>query len=282
MVGAVDARGLWRSFETIHAVTYFADESRAAATEVGLKGFWMGYFGFRAAPMGAVGPGVVQATFANFAPVMVERAIPDAWRFAAPPDLLAARSASAAVALRRLAPSVDDVASRVVPVLGAVVAAGDLTGRPLFAANRDLPDPEDPVAALWQCCTALREHRGDGHVAALATAGLSGLDAHLLQVAAGVVPADRLREARGWTQDEWDGARDRLVDAGVLDANSALTAAGAARKARVEDATDVLAAVPWAAAGDDATAVSGELTTVATEIRAAGGVPFPNPIGLPA
>ncbi len=282
MVGAVDARGLWRSFETIHAVTYFADESRAAATEAGLKGFWMGYFGFRAAPMGAVGSGVVQATFANFAPVLVERAIPDAWRFAVPSDLLAARSASAAAALRRLAPSVDAVASRVVPVLGAVVDAGDITGRPLFAANRDLPEPEDPVGALWQCCTALREHRGDGHVAALATAGLSGLDAHLLQVAAGAVPADRLREARGWTQDEWDGARDRLVEAGVLDASGALTAAGAARKARVEDATDVLAAAPWVEARDDAVVVAGELTTVATEIRAAGGVPFPNPIGLPA
>ncbi len=281
MVSANDARALWRSFETIHAVTYFADEARTAAADAGLKGFWMGYFGFRAAPMGAVGPGVVQASFANFAPVMVERAIPDAWRFAAPADLLPVRATSAAAALRRVAPSVDAAADRLVPVLDAVVGAGDPTGRPLFAANRDLARPDDAVAALWQCCTALREHRGDGHVAAVTTAGLSGLDAHLLQVAAGAVPADRLREARGWTQEEWDGARDALVAAGVLDAGGALTAEGAARKARIEDATDLLAAVPWAAA-DDVDAVAGDLATVAAEIRAAGAVPFPNPIGLPA
>ena len=278
----VDARALWRDFETIHAVTYFAEESRTAATDAGLKGFWMGYFGFRAAPMGAVEPGVVQATFANFAPTMVERAIPDAWHFAPPAALLPVRAACAAAALRRLAPSAAAVATRVVPVLDAVVAAGDASGRPLFAANRDLARPDDPVSALWQCCTSLREHRGDGHVAALATAGLSGLDAHLLQVAVGAVPADRLREARGWTEVEWDDARDALVEAGVLDAGGGLTAAGAARKARVEDATDLLAAVPWAAAGEDAEAVAADLAIVADEVRAAGGVPFPNPIGLPA
>ena len=52
------ARRLHHRLETIHAVTYFAGESRQAATDIGLKGFWMGYFGFRAAPLGPVGAGV--------------------------------------------------------------------------------------------------------------------------------------------------------------------------------------------------------------------------------
>jgi hypothetical protein len=43
-------RDLWIRAETIHAVTYFAEESRAAARELGMQGLWMGYFAFRAAP----------------------------------------------------------------------------------------------------------------------------------------------------------------------------------------------------------------------------------------
>ncbi len=60
------ARVVWRQLEPIHAVTYFAPRCRAAFSDVGLRGFWMGYFARRAAPLGAVGPAVVTATFINF------------------------------------------------------------------------------------------------------------------------------------------------------------------------------------------------------------------------
>ena len=70
------ARRIWQLLESLHAVTYFADECRQANVNVGLKGFWMGYFASRAAPMGAETPGVDQATFFNFHPAMVRRAIP--------------------------------------------------------------------------------------------------------------------------------------------------------------------------------------------------------------
>ena len=83
-----DVRALWVRAETIHAVTYFADESRAAANSCGMKGFWMGYFGFRAAPLGAVGADVIVEDFFSFAPRKVERAIPDAWSFATPESLV--------------------------------------------------------------------------------------------------------------------------------------------------------------------------------------------------
>ncbi len=101
------ARQLWQRIETLHAVTYFAPESQAAAKDAGLRGFWMGYFGFRAAPLGAVTAGVVEATFANFEPGMVGRAIPDAWSFASPADLVTVRAEAAALALRRLSPTID-------------------------------------------------------------------------------------------------------------------------------------------------------------------------------
>ena len=185
----MSARTMWTRLEAVHAVTYFAPESIGAADEAGLRGLWMGYFAFRACPMGAVGPGAVEAVFANFAPSMVGRAIPDAWTYADPTSLAPVRASAAAAALRRVAPDVDSVAATVNPLLESVVAAAGSAGRPLFGANRRLPLPDDPVERLWQLCTSLREHRGDGHVAALLTAGLDGCQPHLLLAAEqGVAP----------------------------------------------------------------------------------------------
>ncbi len=280
MAGPIESRALWRSFETVHAVTYFADESRSAAAAAGLKGFWMGYFAFRAAPLGEVGPGTVLATFANFAPRRVQRAIPDAWAHASPAPLLDARAASSAAALRGAVPDVDRLAQDLADDLRRVAGAGDRTGRPLYAANLDVPEPADPVAALWQWCTTLREHRGDGHVAATVAHGLSGLHGHLLQVAIGAVPAESLREARGWTEDEWGSAAEALMGAGLLAPDGSLTDAGRMRKLQVEETTDRLAGDPWAVLGDRVAAVQDRLGSIAAAVRAAHIVPFPNPIGL--
>ncbi len=279
MIEERTVRTLWRHVETLHAVTYFADECRAAADDAGCKGFWMGYFGARAAPMGAVGAGVVIASFANFAPSMVERAVPDVWAHATPSALLDARARSAARVLRRLCPDIESTASDLADELSSVAAAGDPTGRPLFAANQVLHRRDDPVEALWQACTSIREHRGDGHVAALVAEELSGLDAHLLPVAKGAVPADLLREARGWSESEWATAIDGLVVRGIISGEGTLTAKGWALEARIESTTDRLAAPPWDAVADVADLLA-RLASPVGAIRSAGVVPIPNPIGL--
>src|SRR5437763_17169975 len=96
------ARRMWVRFEPFHDVTYFAPESRAATDALGCKGGWMGYFGMRAAPLGAVPAELVISTFYNFHPRMVQRAIPDAWQIASPEQFLATRLAGAEAALRRM------------------------------------------------------------------------------------------------------------------------------------------------------------------------------------
>jgi hypothetical protein len=78
-VRAHPARRLWATLETLHDVTYFADGVRPAGVALGLKGFWMTYFAFRAAPLGPVPAAVVIAAFGGFRPAMVARALPDAW-----------------------------------------------------------------------------------------------------------------------------------------------------------------------------------------------------------
>ncbi|MBW3618925.1 MAG: hypothetical protein KY461_01660 [Actinobacteria bacterium] len=275
------ARRVWQLLETLHAVTYFADEAREANRAVGLRGFWMGYFASRAAPLGHVDAAVVTATFANFHPAMVARAIPDAWTFAPPATVVAARAPAAAAALRRAAPDVEDAARRALPLLARVVGAASSAGRPLFAANRAVAAPTDPVAALWQAATSLREHRGDGHVACLVGAGLSGCGIHVLFAADVGVPPALLRDNRGWSDDDWAAATMTLQARGLL-AGGRVTAAGGQLRAAVEARTDDLAGAPYALLADDERA---ELLTVlarpARAVAAAGVIPFPNPMGLP-
>jgi uncharacterized protein YceH (UPF0502 family) len=276
------AREFWKRIETLHAVTYFGHESIDAATGAGLRGFWMGYFGFRAAPLGAVTPGTVEAAFANFAPSMVRRSLPDAWDFAQPEALVGARAAAAAVALRRLFPDIESVALLANDALADVIEMCDSVGRPMFAANRDVRNFDDPVAQLWQCCTTLREHRGDGHVIALAASAVDGCEAHHLLVAEQRLPPELLRDNRGWTIDQWEQARRRLQRRGLLDADG-LTDTGRRLRTQVEALTDSLALTPLIAAlGEQAAEQLIELLTPAAQAVAASGVlPFPNPMGLP-
>ncbi|MEV5433216.1 hypothetical protein [Streptomyces sp. NPDC052701] len=280
---AAFARTVWQVLEPLHAVTYFAPESREANRAAGLRGFWMGYFASRAAPLGAVTAGVVEAAFFNFHPAMVRRAIPDAWGFAAPEAVLRARAGAATAALRRTAPSAADAAAGSVPSLERVIAAADGAGRPLFAANRALPTPEDPVGALWQAVTALREHRGDGHVAVLTAEGLDGCEAHVLLAACEGVPAAILRNNRGWSEEDWQAAAHRLTARRLLESSGHPTGEGRGLRAHIEARTDALAVRPYRAlAATEAAQLIGLLRLPADQVLASGAIPFPNPMGLPA
>lgn len=279
---AAYARRVWQLLETLHAVTYFADECRQANVDVGLKGFWMGYFAARAAPMGEVAPGVVSATFFNFHDDMIGRALPDAWQLASADAVLDARHASAAVALRRIVPDIDAVADAVLTMLWRVLDAAEPGGRPLFAANRDLEDPEDPVAELWQATTTLREHRGDGHVACLTAEGVGGCEAHVLFSATEGTPPELLQQSRGWSPEEWAESERFLRQAGLLDNEGEATDHAYVLRERIERRTDELAVVPYSALTDDQRDRLVEvLMPAATAIAESGLLPYPNPIGLP-
>lgn len=279
------ARELWHRLEVVNAVTYFSPECRDAATRLGLRGFWMGYFASRAAPMGSVGAGVVEATFFNFHPERVRRAIPDAWELVDAADIVVARSQAASMALRRILTDehAEGLAALVVPAARAAIDLAGDEGRPLFGANRDVPLPTDPVAALWQAATTLREHRGDGHVALLTSAGLDGCEVHVLFAAAENVPSELYQSSRGWSADDWASASSRLADRGLLDDRGMPTIAGRQMRAEIEAQTDRLAVVPYASLGTDRIErLMSDMDPMVDQILAANDITFPNPMGLPA
>ena len=267
----------------MHAVTYFAPEAVSAFRDAGYRGFWMGYFAGRSAPLGPVGPELVHALFYNFSFDRVAKALSDAWRFAPARVALEARERGAAAALRRHLGELarDPCVATAADLLARAAAAAPLEGRPLFAANRALPEPVDPIARLWHFATLLREHRGDGHVAALLTSGITGRQSHVLQSVAIRMPKRVYVAARDFSDDEWEAMLTELRTAGYVDTAGQLTDVGRASKRDIETRTDELA---WSAyAGlpaDDLDALARALTPIVRAVVAAGDIPLDAPMGL--
>jgi hypothetical protein len=295
--GRISARALWVVAESVHAVTYFAPAALAPLRDAGLKGFWAGYFAARAAPLGAVGAAPVAAAFFNFDPAMVRRAVPSCWTVVDPATLTQVRAEVAADALSGLC-TADALEALVgaLPILRRAVAGCAGEGRPMTGANqalwpsveaglrrRGVPESAVELGEVWQACTTLREHRGDGHVAALLVHGLCGLEAHLLAAGTLGVPADVLRDSRGWTGPQWAAGISRLAGRGLLRPDGAATAAGRELRRRIEVMTDDLAAPAFASLADEETAALHQaLLGCALQMQRSGLYPFPNPIGLTA
>jgi hypothetical protein len=271
---------MWSLFEPIHAVTYFAPQARSAFEAAGLRGFWRGYFAGRSAPLGPVGAGPVLAAFYGFAPQMVTRALPDVWTRITPSAALSARVAGAVAALRAVLPAADF--DEVSSLLREAALGIDRPGRVLGSANADLPWPEaDPLAVLWHAATILREHRGDGHVAALLVAGLDGCET-LVWRSSLVEPSSAralLQPARGWTDDEWSAAASRLTERGWLTPDGRATDEARQAYESAEATTDRLAAGPWDRLGEKDTERCRELLTPLAR-EAWTYLPEPNPIGV--
>jgi hypothetical protein len=275
------ARRFFDRFEPVHAVTYFAPESRAALDGLGYRGFWMGYFAARSAPLGMVPREVVTAIFYNFAAERVAKALPAAWAAAGPDAALRARQDSAVAALRRYGLSADENVSVAAELAGRAARDAPLDGRPLFAANLTLPWPKDPLAALWHAATLLREQRGDAHVAVLAAAGVSGRESNVLHAAASGIPRDYITRARDYDESAWRQHEQRLAERGLLNHDGSLTAAGRELKDHIESTTDTLALSALDALSDDEVETLFQALTPITRAAIAGGdVPAMTPIGL--
>lgn len=276
------ARDLWRLLEPIHAVVYFAPEPVEEFRTAGYRGYWMGYFAGRAAPLGQAGADVVHALFYNFAYERVSRAVPAAWSFAPPDEALRARLRGSVRALARaFGPAADGAeVARAARLATRAARSAPLEGRALFAANRSLPVPEEPLARLWQAATLLREHRGDGHVAALAAAGIGGRESHVLQATARGIPREVYTVAREFDDAEWTAIRDRLTGRGLIE-DGRLSRRGRQLTAEVEERTDRLAATAYDALDAEET---DELLRLLRPLTRAvlweGDIPLDNPMGL--
>ncbi|HMK10912.1 MAG TPA: hypothetical protein VK461_05000 [Acidimicrobiales bacterium] len=260
-VDPTTARKAWRTLEPYHGMIYFVPEAADQYAQLGIVGRH-GYFASRAAPMGAVSADVVVSTFFNFNPTIVHAAIPSAWHTADPAVIVDARFAAADRAIRRVLGDAvtSDAMVEAAGLARAAATAAGCDGRPLAAAHAALPWPDDPHLVLWHATSVLREHRGDGHVAALMLAGVSGVEALVMHAATGDVPGGILQSTRAWPDDAWDAAVEALASRGWVHRDGTFTEVGRAVRAEVESTTDRAAAGPWDAIGADGVDRLRELT----------------------
>ena len=238
------ARRLHGLVEPIHLVTYFSAEPTDALLALGLRNYWDGYFAGRAAPLGRVPAEVVHAVFYNFADGEVARHIPRIWDTTTPEAALAARAQGSVAALRRILGDLADTPglARAADLATKAATSPPPEGRILYAALRSLPVPEEPVARLWHAATLLREHRGDGHVAALVAAGIGGTQAHVLHALSENMPAEKFGRVHHLPADRLARVVDGMRARGLIDASGWLSDAGRKTKEQIESLTDDLAA----------------------------------------
>jgi hypothetical protein len=257
------ARRMWHQLEPVHAVFWYAPEVFEEAAGLGYEVTtrWPSYFAWRLAPLGAAGPQLAASVCYSFSPDMVAAHVPAAWTVASPQQILAAREQAVDRMYQTLlgdligSPGLAEAAE----LARDAALAADTAGRPIAAANADLPWPGEPHLVLWHAINVLREHRGDGHITALLAAGLDPCEALVSFAAIGAAP-EEVFASRGWTAAEWSAARDRLAARGWVDAEGKATERGQGGRDELEWRTDRLADAPWQALGSGRAQRLAELT----------------------
>ncbi|MEU4546146.1 SCO6745 family protein [Nonomuraea dietziae] len=246
------SRRMWHQIEPVHALLYFSPQAFDEAAGLGydIESRWPSYFAWRWAPLGTPGARLVTGTAYSFSPTMVAEHVPAIWATATPEKVLDARLSAVDRTYRVLlgdrldSPELAEAAE----LARRAAESVNVAHRPLAAANLDLPWPAEAHLVLWQAYTVLREHRGDGHLTALLSAGLDGCEALVSFAAIGAAPVANFA-GRGWSEQEWMAARDRLASRGLLDDEGQATEQGRQLRDQVERMTDELAAGPWRALG---------------------------------
>jgi hypothetical protein len=268
-VGVSAARRLRDALEPIATQGWWSRASSDRLVALGL-GFFDGYVWGRAASLGTPAPAVVVAAFGVFEPGLLTAVYSQGVSVASRDDVLAARADGAAASLAALV--TDAEAAAVADPLLDAIAGLEGAGRPLFSALRALPVPESPAGRLWRAAELVREHRGDGHLAAAAVAGF---DAVVLNVLTELWLGYGLGDysgTRGFPPERLDAALAWLQERGWAD-GAALTGSGVGARLALEDATNASQSTLVAALGAELEGVVERAEVISERILAAGAFP---------
>lgn len=253
------ARRLRDALEPLSMHAVWSPGTNAALAELGFD-FFGGYLTGRAAPLGDVPSSIVAATFAVFEPNVVDALWTDGRSKLPLSRLIEVRDRATTGSLRAVIAPVAGEAEvlGVAEVLERAVAAVDGTGRVLFSALRSQPRLADPYGRLWRAADLVREHRGDGHVAACVAAGLDPVRMGILMEVWLGYPLGEYSATRAWPPEAATAALARLEADGLV-AGGVITEAGRAFRDAIEDATDRSQQTLVDALGPDLDAVAKQL-----------------------
>jgi hypothetical protein len=127
------------------------------------------------------------------------------------------------------------------------------------------------VARLWHGANLVREHRGDGHVAALLTAGIGGTEAHVLHALSEDMRPEEFGRLSHLPARQVEAVVATMRVRGLVGPDGRLTPAGHQSKQRIEFLTDELAAPAYdALAPEELDQLVDDLEPVAGALIAAG------------
>ncbi len=268
------ARRLRDALEPVATIGWWSREASAAVNALG-HDFFDGYVWGRAAALGAdVSPTVVAAAFGAFEPAMLTAVYAQGRSTSSCHDVLAARSSGASEGLAAATAGVEIAAiawlgDRLLAALGSL----DGAGRPLFAGLRALPVPDSAHGRAWRAAELVREHRGDGHVAATVASGFDTVEMNVLTEVWLEYRVGEYSASRAFTSERIEAAAMRLRGAGLLDESGRLTAAGRSARDDVEAVTDGSQRALVDALGDDLDEVIRVATMIGAAVLAAHAAP---------
>ncbi|MGQ0803086.1 MAG: SCO6745 family protein [Actinomycetota bacterium] len=265
------ARRLRDHLEPIAAGVYFAPEAIEGYKELGLD-YFEGYFCSRGACLGKAPWSVVCAAFAAFKPEAVENAVTGGWSKTDPEPMLAARLAGADAQLQRLLGDPTDEVAHATKLLYELTDGVDPSGRMLYSGLSVLPRPDSTWGNLWHAADLVREHRGDGHIAAW-VGHLDSTEITVLTELAWGIPPRSYVYTRGWNEEEVDAAVARLEERGLLE-DGAMTPAGKDLRKEIELQTDRAEREIVDRLGDRADELFGLVEPWSKAIVANGGYPI--------
>lgn len=229
------------------------------------------YFTSRGSVMGQVRGEVVASAFAVFNPEVVVPAVEFGWTLTDAGSICGARDAGALAQLERILGTDPAARSRVEELLLRATAELVVEGRPLAAGITALPDPDHSLGTIWRRGDLLREFRGDSHTAAWITAGFDAVEIGLLTELYWGLPPRSYARTRGWTDEHFDAASQRLSSRGLIDDDGAFTETGRDAREAIERHTDAQMAPVMARLGDDVDELIALLEPWGRAIRSAGG-----------
>jgi hypothetical protein len=228
------------------------------------------YFTSRGSVMGQVPGEVVAAAFAVFNPAVVVPCVTLGWSRTDAATICRARSDGAVAQLHRLLGTSPTGVERARDLLRTTVEPLRPEGRPLYAGVRSQKQPGDPLAEVWWLGDMLREYRGDCHTASWVAAGVDATEIGLLTELFWGLPMRSYSRTRGWTDEQFDAAHDRLRRRGLVD-DVGFTADGRAFRERIEIDTDRQMEPALAALGDHAVELFDLLEPWGATVRAGHG-----------
>jgi hypothetical protein len=214
---------------------------------------------------------VICAAFAAFKPAVVEAAVTGGWAKTDPEPMLAARLAGAEAQLQRLLGDPTDEVVHATKLLYELTDRLDPSGRMLYSGLSVLPRPETAWGNLWHAADLVREHRGDGHIAAWVGHVDSTEITVLTELAWGIPPRSYVY-TRGWNEEEVDAAVERLEERGLLK-DGALTPEGKELRGEIERQTDRAEREIVDRLGDRADELFGMIEPWSQAIVTGGGYP---------